>query len=362
MKQSFMKYLNKYLVISTIAALALFAGCQKDVTDGNEGNVDPASQPSAYVLNEGSYGSNDSDLSLVNTSTGTINKTFFSSTNNRLLGNTAQDLIAYGSKLYVTVTFSNTVEVVNPKTGKSIKQIDFGQRNPRYMVAYNGKVYVSCYDKTVVRIDTATLSIEGSCPLSGMRPEGMCESGGKLYVCNSWEYTDNNSVIYDSTISVVDISTFQETKKITVSANPQRIKALANGKIAIICGNGYYNAAVTTVLDAATESLTDLQLEASNMDVVDNTLYVYHYNYSTHQYAFWQVDGNTLQKTPLLQNCRAGFVMPYGINVNPANGDIYITDAQNYTSNGDVYCFAPDGTLHWRAETVMGPSKVVFIP
>ena len=30
---------------------------------------------------------------------------------------------------------------------------------------------------------------------------------------------------------------------------------------------------------------------------------------------------------------------PYGIAVNPENGDVYLTDAYQYTTNGDVYCF-----------------------
>ena len=35
--------------------------------------------------------------------------------------------------------------------------------------------------------------------------------------------------------------------------------------------------------------------------------------------------------------------IPYGIQVNPYNGDIYITDAKNYVSSGQLHCYSRDG-------------------
>ena len=73
----------------------------------------------AYVLNEGNYGSNNSSLSLLNLTTGSIDNSVFSTANGRGLGDLAQDVVVYGTKAYVTVSGSNTLEVVSLTDNKS---------------------------------------------------------------------------------------------------------------------------------------------------------------------------------------------------------------------------------------------------
>ncbi len=35
----------------------------------------------------------------------------------------------------------------------------------------------------------------------------------------------------------------------------------------------------------------------------------------------------------------------YGLGVHPQTGELYVTDAKNYTENGDIYRFAQSGSL-----------------
>ncbi len=73
------------------------------------------------VLNEGNWGNNEAELSKVDVSTATATNNYFSSVNGRGLGDIGQDMIQYGSKIYVTVTFSNSIEVVDPCTGRATR-------------------------------------------------------------------------------------------------------------------------------------------------------------------------------------------------------------------------------------------------
>lgn len=314
----------------------------------------------AYVLNEGMWGGNDADISALDINTGAITNNYFSSQNGRGLGDLGQDLVVYGGKMYCTVHTSNTVEVIDPHTGKSLQQISMGSRGPRYMACANGKVFVTCYDKTVVRIDTTSLSIDGTCALSGMKPEGICASNGKLYVCNGWETTDNGDYQYDNTLSVVDIASFTEIKKIQVGLNPAKVKTLANGNV-VLCYSGDYLAtpAGMMIIDPATDTPSPINVQASNFDVYQNTIIAYYFDWSTYQGALAKIDGTTLAISDFTPQ-GVNFVSFYGININPSNGDIYITDAQNYQSNGDVHCFTSNGEHRFSAETTVGPSKVVF--
>ena len=335
----------------------LFAACKKEpVPDTPSTSTAPA-----YLLNEGSWGGNDAGISLLDLNSDNVEINWFRNNNGRGIGDLAQDLIHYGGKLYASVHTSNTIEVINPATGKSLKQIDMGTRGPRYLASHNGKVYVSCYDKTIVRIDTATLAIEASCPLSGMQPEQLCIIGDNLYVCNSWQYDANGNTIYDSTVSVVNLSTFTETGKITVATNPNRIKAIDSHRFIVAC-SGNFSSPLALVVDILNNTQTPLSVPATNFDIYNNNIYLYSTAYDSlwnPTASFYRVDASTLQATPILQNYSSTLPYAYAINIDPFNGNIYICNSP-YTENTDLYTFSPDGSLLRKVEGGILASKVVF--
>lgn len=53
---------------------------------------------------------------------------------------------------------------------------------------------------------------------------------------------------------------------------------------------------------------------------------------------------------------------PYGLAVNPDNGDIFVTDAKNYVSSGTLYCFDRYGVRKWSVATGDIPRAIAFVP
>ena len=53
--------------------------------------------------------------------------------------------------------------------------------------------------------------------------------------------------------------------------------------------------------------------------------------------------------------------VPYGINVHPTNGDIYVTDAKNYVSSGALHCYNRRGVKKWTVRTGDIPAHMVFL-
>jgi DNA-binding beta-propeller fold protein YncE len=351
-----MKY-NVFILLMLSALLT--TGCKKDPQPDPEPT--DSTPKSAYLLSEGSWGGNDAEISLINLDNGNITLDWFSSNNRRGIGDLAQDLIHYGNKLYATVFTSNTIEVINPVSGKSIKQIDMGNRGPRYIAPHNGKIYVSCYDKTIVRIDTATFAIEATCQLSGMQPEQLCVIGDNLYVCNCWQYDANGEAIYDSTVSVVNLPSFTETHKINVGHNPGKIKALDSHRFIVACA-GDHLSPVTLIVDILSQEMTPLSVAATNFDIHNNTIYLYNTSYDAQwnpTASFYRVDATTLQATPILENYSHTLPYAYSINIDPATGNLYICNSP-YNANADLYTFRPDGTLLHKVEGGILSSKVVF--
>ena len=89
--------------------------------------------------------------------------------------------------------------------------------------------------------------------------------------------------------------------------------------------------------------------------------YLYNYDYSTQQSSIKVLDVTTEQIVKE-QFITDGTVLttPYGIAVDPSNGDVYLTDAYQYTTNGDVFCFSADGRLRFQFEAGVSPSCLVF--
>lgn len=352
--------MKKKLFALTICALAIFASCEKD-PEPTGNNNDNNTAMAAYVLSEGNWGGNNATLGLLTSET--LDNDWFTTNNNRGLGELAQDAIHYGSRLYVTVSGSEKVEVIDTKTGKSIKQIDFGQKYPRYMVAHEGKVYVTSYDKTVVRIDTTALEIEATCQLTGLQPEQLCLIGNNLYICNTWENGSDGNAIYDNTISVVDLASFTEARKIQVGTNPGKIKALDNHRFIVACGGNYGDEeALCMVVDVNNDSKTTLAVAASNFDVCDNTVYMYATTYAanwTTITSFYTMDINTLQPEQILQDFSDELSSAYAICVNPTTKQIFVSNSV-YGATSDIYIFSPAGEKLRQAEGGLYTNKIIF--
>ncbi|MBR1793396.1 MAG: hypothetical protein IJ764_07140 [Bacteroidales bacterium] len=362
--------MKKTFLIPALTVALLMAGCSKD-DDNNtqkEDNNSSTTAAHAYLINQGNWGGNNAELSYFDPATGNMTNNYFASQNNRKLGDLAQDILQYGSQLFVTVSGSGTIEIIDPMSGKCKKTIEMGTRYPRSMAAANGKIYVSCYypQPSVIRIDTATYEIEATCTLGEVNPEGLCIAGDNIYVCNSYAMTADGGYIYDSTLSVVNLSTFTETGKIVVGVNPNFVKVLSNGKLAVGYYGDYYLApAGVAVVTLADNSVNQTEVSVADMDVYGGNIYVlglvYAADYSSSHAEAYKIDGTTMEKTAILTSSLSDMTTPNAITINATNGDIYISDAQNYSANGDLYGFRQDGSLRWKAETTMLPTHICFI-
>lgn len=325
---------------------------------------EPEPQPDAYangmyILNEGLFQMNNSTLSYYDFTTGKLTENIFLDVNHRGLGDVGNDLKRYGSKLYIVVNNSNIVEVVDVKTVQSLKTINLSGKQPRQVAFLDDKAYISCFDGDVVRIDTASLEVEATVH-TGPNPDGICACNGKLYVCNSGGLSYPN---YGNTVSVVDPATFTVVKDITVAVNPTRVKGYSDRYVYVVSNGNYGDVPYTfQKIDCQTDEIVkNYNLEVLNFDIHQNLAYVYSYNYSTMTSWIKVLDLETdeIVKEQFISD-GTQLKTPYGIKVNPLNGDVYITDAGTFTTNGDVYCFDKDGKKKFSFEAGLNPSAMAF--
>lgn len=179
----------------------------------------------AYVVNSGNMYSNiESSLTVIDYASSTATQNVFKAANGRSLGNTANDGIVYGNKIYLAVDQSNTIEVIDKKTKQSIKQIKTTEllgnaegAEPRHIIADGGKVYFTTYGGYVAAVDTTSFALQKKWQV-GSSPEGLVFGNGTLYVANS------NYGAGGGNISCINLSNDNvETKNIEGVNNPTSI-------------------------------------------------------------------------------------------------------------------------------------------
>lgn len=326
----------------------------------------PGESGHLYVLSEGLFNMNNSTLADVNFQNRTITPGFFESSNGRGLGDTANDMALDGNYLWIVVNVSSQVEIVDRATGISVRRIPLFNENgiarqPRYIAFAGNKAYVCCFDGYVVRIDKTTLEVDGTV-LCGRNPDGITVSNNKLYVSNSGGLDQPN---YDNTVSVIDLNSFTETKKITVGLNPYKAITDNEGDVYVVCRGNNSDIkpdlyCINSVADTVKQSFG---VEAINITLSNDTAYMYNFDYVNNNYWIGKFDckneklipGNFITDSTQLER-------PFAINVNPNNGHVYLSDAHTYTIKGDLICFDRNGKHLYTLPSIgLNPNTIIAV-
>ncbi|MBR4230035.1 MAG: hypothetical protein IKR83_04925 [Bacteroidales bacterium] len=349
--------MKKTAFILGMALLATACIDEPYIPDTPDDSTQTDNGPHALVLCEGSWGSNDASLARISLGNGAIDNEWFEVANGRGLGDVAQDMVVYGSKAYITVTFSNSLEVVDTATGRSERH-PMGDSHPRYITADGGRLFVSCYvGHKVMVYDTADLDQPvAELPLGDFQPEGVCTAAGRLFVASSWIQEQNQNYTYDSLVYVFNLATLTLDTTLVAGINPQMAVAFGNSVAVNYNGNYTPGSAGCAIIDANTLAVTQLGRTATGMTAARGTLYGFsREGYSaTSTATYWRYDGSSFA------DINVGVNTPYSISADAA-GNLYVTTDGNYVAAGDVLCLAPDGTLRWRSEAGILPKKVLVL-
>lgn len=354
-----MKQFKQQTFLTVLLLTSIFAACKKDDRSSNQPEPPKAERVGLYVLCEGLFNANNTSLTYYNYNDKNLVQDQFTAVNGRGLGDTGNDIKVHGSKMYIVVNVSSTLEIVNPKSGASIKRIDMKDngvgRQPRYVVFNKNKAFISSFDGTVAVLDTASLTIEQYIKV-GRNPEQMAISNGKLYVANSGGLDYPN---YDNTVSVIDLNTLKEIKKITVVDNPRGVAADPYGDIYVLSAGNYTNIKSSMATIDSRTDLVKTAVDFSGGSMVINGDYAYIPS-SGGKVKVFNVKTEQLDKDNFISD-GTKVTTTYGVAVDELSGEVFVTDAKNYTTGGEVFCFDKDGKKKYTISVGINPNKVVFI-
>lgn len=354
---------SKITCLLALAAVMFGAiSCSDDPNKPQEPIIDPVETLNGiYVVNNGVQStSQPGSLTVYDYVTGTATQNAFATKNGISLGDTAEDVLLYGSKLYVSVTESNLVWVINPNTMEKIASIvpETGTEQPRFMAAKDGKVYVSLYSGHLARIDTLTLRIDRTIAL-GPNPEKIAISGNKLYSANSdglnWMNGYTNSSMSEVNLSDMSCVNYQ------VGLNPNGV-ATDGENIFVLCMGNYAD------VPATVKRFRDGQVydvcPGSIMTVAGGELYVIDAPWGgTPTYKVYSSSTDAFLREMVIE----GPLSPCAMAVEKTRGDIVILSRTinsegtvQYTEPAEGYLYGHDGVLRDIFPVGINPTAACF--
>ncbi|MBQ7471675.1 MAG: hypothetical protein IJS97_04530 [Prevotella sp.] len=282
------------------------------------------------------------------------------------LGDTGNDMLVYNGDIYVVMNASKMLYRLNGSGVLKASYSGFDNDKlgePRFAIADNGKLYVTCYGGYVARFNAQTLAFEDSVAVDG-NPEEIVVLGNDLYcVCSGWGY--------GKTICKVDKSSFAKSESIETLPNPTNLKT-ANGHLYVQSGGTYnpdysYDQMPSVGIFNPETRETKKIADATKMLPVGDKLYFVNsispdwVSYET-TLSFYDTRTGEVNKWELT-NCPAEVYTStvYMVEQNPYTGDFYlgVTDFKTGTT---LYRFSASGTFQKKiALSVISPNSMAFL-
>lgn len=333
-----------------------------------------------FVVGSGNnYSGISGDLTYYDYQTGKSSPKVFQAANGRALGTNPNAGITYGSKVYLTVTEENVIEVLDKNTLKEVRQIrttdQLGDKRgikPRQLFAMNGHVYYTTYggeNGSVAEIDTTAFKLTRSWKV-GSYPEGITGTpveGGHLFVANS-NYGRGKGTVSFIDLNKQDVSQSVNTTSVDGIKNPMQV--FVSGGEYYVVDLGHYDEkppyaqsgnGLKKIVRGNDKYSSETVAPATMAALHNNTFFTVDAPYGAGAVTYYKyVSGKATQ----LQGMKVD--SPCAINVDPLSGHLFIASNSlvggyaSYNTNGYVREFSEDGKQVAEFSCGVGPSCIFF--
>lgn len=350
------------LSLACVVALS-FTACGDDPVQIWRPTDEVSTSNGLFVVGSGAnYSGINGDLTYYDYNTKKATLKAFQTANGKSLGVNPNAGITYGSKVYLTVTEENVIEVLDKNTLKEICKISTTDQlgttqgsKPRQLFAMDGYVYYTTYggeNGSVAEIDTTEYKMNRSWTV-GSYPEGITGSsadGGTLLVANS-NYAKGNG-----TLSWINLSKLGNygvtTKAVKGIENPMQVFISQGEYYAVDLGHymsespwAQTGTGLKKVVTSSSDYTSETVAPATMAALVNNTFYTVDAPYCAGNVSYNKYVGGQVTSISGIS-----VDSPCAMNVDPISKHIFIASYSmvggwpSYTTNGYVREFTEDGT------------------
>jgi hypothetical protein len=346
----------RFLIL--IITITLVVSCKKKVNTPVQSSGTKLER-CILVLNEGLFQQNNAHLSMIDLDSLEINNLFFEEKTGRPLGDTGNDMQVYDGKIFIVVNVSSTLEILDEKTGASIKQISMVEngipKQPRYITFNANKAYISCYDGYVDVLDLTLLTLTNRIKV-GANPEQLAIANNKLYVANSGGLNFPN---VDSTVSVVSLSSELEINKIVVGKNPGPIVVDNQNDVYVISRGNYGSipSRMHRISSASDSKIQSFPFDASGFCKMKSDLLISYVDGAMNKILKFDTQNETVVSVNFVDVSSISTF--YGMQYSTWNDKLYFFDANGYVNAGYVLEYDSNGSYVRKFNVGLIPNKVV---
>lgn len=306
-----------------------------------------------FIVNEGNFKSGNGSLSFFSYDSLKLYNNTFTSVNNRILGDVPYSVNITGGNAYIVVNNSGKIEVVDINDLTTVKTIN-NIKAPRYIsFVNNSKAYItSLYSDSITILALSTNEVAGYIDLKHSS-ESMAVTYSEAFVAN---WAGGNKVF------VIDIINDRVIDSVEVGIEPESMVLDRDNKLWVLCNGGWQREHFAELISINTQSHkvekrftfpsvidspTCLQIDGSG----ENLYYILDGVRKMNIYA------TSLPPVNFIPKVEHNF---YKLGINPANTDIFVTDAKDYQHKGSVLRYNSDGGLLSVMEADIIPGGMYF--
>lgn len=358
--RSFAELFNWPLRLLMILALPILAaGCVADPEAPVTPGPSTIGTRGVIVVNEGLWRQDNSTLTYYDPATGAAIQDYFALRNPGLrLGDTGNDIVIRNGRAYIAVTTSQTVEVMEIATGRSLGRLLLPPNtDPRRLwIASDSVGYVTGFkDDAVTEFNPTTLTIRRHVPV-GPAPEGVVEAGGKVYVANSGYGTFRQSEPKASTISVLDSAGGGELGVIPGVTNPIQLHVMKGRLFALARPIRPDSIGALVEIDPGTLRVRHRwEMIFPILMAIDDTTGE---GFVVAQEGLFRIDLNgTAAPEPMVPAASHPGATFYSVGLLPGSDAIYLGDARGYVAPGEILILDRRGALKGRFPCGLNPGS-----
>lgn len=348
-----MKFILR-LTLFFIASLVFIQGCYRDEILTSQEPSNQSHKLGVYVLSEGTAAPNSSQLSFLSYATGdfSLNITFPS-----FLGLYPDGLIDYNGSLYATDKGSPGAQgrIYKLDSNGIISASNNIGLNPYSLAGSNGKAYcTNGPDSSVSVINLNTLT-EIKRIKVGLYPQEIIAINNRIFVANT-RITGGG---IDSTVTVINVLNDQVVSKIKVNISPSSLAVSKDGFLLIgTAGNGgmiyKYNPESYQKVDSF--FVNSLTVGDINVDYNSNYLY-----FISNRTSIVRLDLLTKVINTIITSSTSNSIEYInGYAYDGKNQKHYIADARDFSRPGYLYKYNSSGLLELGFQTGVAPRRILI--
>lgn len=344
------------MTVLLFVLVLLLSSCKKEEPTTPIGEF----QNAVFIVNEGNFTSGNASLTYFNHKTSELEQQVFYRKNNTPLGDVANSISFDENSIYIVVNNSHVIYKINSESGiYEANTIEL--TSPRHLLKIDEHraIITDLYENNLTVINTENMEVISKIPI-GRTSENLLKLNNEVFITNWSAYNQelkNNMVLILNTLSM------KITDSIQVGIEPNSMVLNKDNKLWVLCSGGFMNEEKPSLwkIDAITKQIIktyefeEITSSPTNLKINNTNDTLFFLNTCVYR---MPINDNTLPEI-----C---FISPeegtnfYSLGISP-NSNIYITDANDYSRNGEVYRYSASGFLKERFEAGMIPGAIGFM-